>query len=423
MQTFLAKNRWAVLVSTIVCQCMCNFPASWAVFQPYVADVYGYSGAAATLVMPMCVVFFGFISIIGGRVQDKVSPRIAGAIGTLFIALSFFNAWWIPAGNPLYMYLGFCLCFGGGCGFIMQAAMACLMKWYADKKGSAVGIAGAAAGLYTIASIYGAEWLLSHFGPRQTMLGVGVVALVLCSLVTVTLVAPTKEFLQEKDALSKAKVVGKNKPAMKTVDFTPAEMLRTPQYYFYCLSSMFMVPSFQLINPQLVSLCMQKGLSKELALSATAIGAAATAIGRFIIPMLSDKLGRKNTMAAMWAASLVLAFLLMGATGVSILGVFSVFSFCYSGGFAIIASFTNDMFGFQNAGTNSGFVNIASSIGSFAGPAILTATTPLWGANAVHWVGIIGAAVGLVCMLLVNPDTAATKEKQIQRLLEKHEHA
>ncbi len=421
MQQTLEKNRWIALVSCILCQCVCNFPAMWAVFQPYVAAEYGYTQGASTLVMPMCVVFFGVISIIGGRVQDTVSPKIAGLIGTALIGMGFINAWWIPAGQPLYMYVGFCLFFGGGCGFLMQASIANLMKWYADKKGFAGGITGAVAGLYCMAAIFGAEFVLSRFGARTTMLFVGIASWAIGFLMCLTLVIPTRQYIEEKDAAGKQKTAGKQRSKnTEMVDFTPAEMLRTPQYYLLTLSLLAIIPAFQLISPQMVSLCIQKGLTKEVALSATAIAAGATALGRFVIPMISDRIGRKETMAAMWACTLALAIAFMFAGGTSILVVFALLSFCYSGGFAVNMPFINDMFGFKNAGTNSGFVNISGSVGSLLGPMLLNLAIPLLGTYAVHIVGIAGAAISLCCMLAINPNTAKTKRDMEEKLLQAH---
>lgn len=123
MQNTLSKNRWLMLLTYTLCQCVCNFPSAWGVFQPYVATEYGYTGDAATLVMPLCVVFYGLMCIIGGRVQDTVSPRIASFIGSTMITIAFFNAFWIPAGNPLFMYVGFSFFFGAGVGFCSPACL------------------------------------------------------------------------------------------------------------------------------------------------------------------------------------------------------------------------------------------------------------------------------------------------------------
>lgn len=421
MQKMLEKNRWMVLVSCIMTQWVCNFPGLWAVFQPYVAEQYNYESSAATLVMAMCVVFFGFISIIGGRMNDRVGPRKTGIVGVALITTSFVIAYLLPAGNPVFMYLGFCLPYGGGCGFLYQASITNSMRWYADKKGFFSGMSGAFTSLYIMVVVFAAEALLVRLGARGALLAFGAFSLVVGVAVLFFMVAPTPEYLAEKDALGRANLAAKGGAPQQMVDFTPAEMLRTKQYYFLVIALAFIVPSMQLVSPQLVSLCMQKGLTKELALSGASIGAAAAALGRFTIPLMSDKFGRKRVISISWVLVIASAYAFMRSGGIAILGTYALLCVFYSGAYALAVPFTNDMFGFKNSGANSGFVNIASSVGSFGGPLVLTAVTPLLGTGAVHIVGIAGACIALASLLMIDTDTAKTKDEMDRKLLQRSE--
>lgn len=403
MQNFLSKHRWVLLLAVTLGQCVANFPQGWAVFQPYIMEQYGYTADAATLVMPITVAFFGLVSILGGRFQDKVSPRPAALIGTLLVTLAFLNAWWIPGGKPLYMYLGFSLFFGGGCGFLFQALIATLMKWYADRMGFAGGFSGAAAGVYMIGQTYVTEALLSHIPARTAMLVMGLYSLTVALAVTCLLVAPTPEYIAERQA--RAALKSRRADDVRAVDFAPGEMLRTPQYYLLFATIMCIIPVYQLLSPQLVSLCTAKGLSKDLALSAVALGSAAAAMGRLAIPSLSDRLGRKPTMAAMWLLSAGAALLFALSSGSVLPGIWMVLALVYNGGYALIAPFTRDLFGFRNSGANAGLVSLSESAGSLLGPALLTLFTPLLGAGAVHWVGIGSALAALAAVLAIRPDT------------------
>lgn len=410
MQKFLSQNRWVLLLAVTLGQCVANFPQGWAIFQPYVTAQYGYTSDAATSIIPITVACYGFVSILGGRFQDRVSPRRAALLGSLSVALAFFNAWWIPGGNPLYMYLGFSLFFGGGCGFLTQALIATLMKWYADRMGFAGGFSGAVSGLYMIGQTYVTEALLSRVSARTAMLTMGVYSLTVALAVTCLLVSPTPDYIEEKRALAALKSRSKSAQA-RVVDFTPTEMLRTPQYYLLFASIMFIYPAYQLVNPQLVHLCTARGLSKDLALSAVAIGSAASAAGRLVIPSLSDRLGRKPTMTAMWALTALAAFLFMTAGGSALLVVWGALALVYSGGFALVAPFTRDLFGFQNSGANAGLVSLSESAGSLLGPALLALLTPLLGGSTVHLVGIASALLAAGCALAIPTDMARQKTR------------
>lgn len=408
MQRFLTRHRWVVLACSITVQCLTNFVAVWAVYQPYVAAEYGYTSDAATLVMSTCNLFFGVLSIAGGRVQDRVSPRFAAVVGVLGVTLSFFNAWWIPGGKPLFMYAGFCLFFGGGCGFLNQATTATLLKYYPDRKGFATGFSSAASAVYIIVLTYLSEAMIGRLGVRLSLLAMGGVTLVVGLGCALLLVAPPEPCIAEKSALAP---VPAHTGAGGSVDFTPAQVLRTPQYYLLIGSVILALPAFQLINPQLVSLCMARGLDKELALSATAIASAATAVGRFTVPTLSDRFGRRRTMAAMWAATALCLAAFMTVSGPAMVGSWAALSLVYSGGYVMLGAFTNDLFGFRNSGSNIGLTNLSNTIGSLLGPVLLTALTPAFGGNTVYYIGIGGTLLATGCVLLIRTDMAREKAR------------
>lgn len=412
MQQVFAKNRWMVLVFAMICQCITTFPSGWGVFQPYVVSEFGYGADAATFVMPLCVVAFGVFSIIGGRVQDTLSPKIASIIGVTMIGISFFNVLWIPTGIPMFMYIGFSLFFGGGCGFLFTSCFSVSMKWFPDKKGFAQGLSGSISAVYVIALTYIGEYLLSNLGVRKTFMVFGIVSVVLGYIIAFVMVNPSGKFMEEKSRLAAQKDGGKaKKPQPQTVDFTAGEMLRTKQYYFLIFSIITIMPAFMLLNPAIVSIGMERGLTKEAALSILAISSAATAAGRLIVPWVSDYLGRKRTMFIMWVCVAVTATLFMFANGYQIIVIYSLLAFFYSGGYIIIGPITSDLFGFKNSGTNYGFVTISNSAGSLIGPMIQTVFTPLLGANTKSLVGIGGAVIATVLIACINTDMATTKQR------------
>ena len=411
MQTFLTKNRWMALVASALCQCICNFPGVWGVLQPYVATEYDYSLDSSTLVMPLCVVAFGFLSILGGRLQDVTgSPRVSAIIGGTMVGVAFINAYWIPAGNPLFMYIGFSFFFGGGCGFLFSAFFTCAMKWYTDKKGFANGVSGSFASFYLIPLSLVLRNLLTILGTRKTFLVMGIFSVLVIAICALFFVNPTEEYMQEKNALQNN--TKKNaKPQPDVVDFKTNEMLRTKQYYLLILSIILVTPAFMLINPALVTISMEKGLTEAAALALFSASTIAAALGRLIIPWLSDYLGRKKTMVASWAVVVVTAFLFMVGTSKTIPVVFTVMAFFNSGGFVIVAPMSTELFGYKYSGTNVGFVNIATSVGSLSGPLLLSVFAPLLGTNARGIIGVTGALISVLLLLAINTNMQVAKEK------------
>ena len=135
MQAFLKKNRWSILAAGAAIQILTGVPAAWGVFQGPVRAEYGFDEGAASFVLSLTIGAYGLGCVIGGFLQDKAGPRIAGFAGTALLAAGFFAVGFVPAGRPWLFYLAFSLPVGLGSAFLYPAVMGCAQKWYADKKG------------------------------------------------------------------------------------------------------------------------------------------------------------------------------------------------------------------------------------------------------------------------------------------------
>lgn len=404
MRSFLERRRWPMLVAATLMKCIVFFPNGWAVFQPYVSQQLGYTADEAALAMPLIMVFFALFSIVGGRVQDRLSPRAAGLAGVGLMTLAFFSIPLARPGQPITLYVTYCLFYGAGYGLLYPAANTTLLKWYADRTGFAGGLSSSIAGLYLVAQTYAAEALLSRFSLSSVMAMFGAYSLAICLPACLFLVVPSSEYLEEKRSLAALRTVGAAPTGGR--EFTPGQMFRTPQFYLLFIAIVLATPAYMLLNPQLVSLCMNKGLTKDLALLAVSCGSVAVTVGQLVIPPLSDRLGRKPVLLGGVGLAILCALLFMLCNGAVLIFIWAGLSMAFNSLSNLIIAFVIDMFGFENSGVNSGLVNMAGGVGALAGPALLGLLTPLWGGNAIYLIGILGAAAGFVCMSLIDPDTA-----------------
>lgn len=399
MRQLIERHRWLMLVAATLCECVVFFPNGWSVLQPYLSDQLGYTAEAASMALPVAMVVFAAASILSGMLQSRLSPRAEGLIGVAFLALGFVAVRFVPAGKPIFFYLGFSVPCGAGCGFFYMTTLTLKLRWFADRRGLAAGTTSAIAAAFLIAQTYLTDALFSRVDVRNAFLIVGAVGIAASLVSCIFLEAPTAEYVEAR--MSKAaQAGGKNLPGP---DLTPGEMVRTPQFYLYAGALIFSVPAFMLLNPRLVSLCMGKGLSKELALSTVAVGSATSALGRLVIPILSDKTGRKGLMGTMWALLGVTTFLFLVGRGPALILIWGALALCYNGGATLISSFTSDLFGLAHVGTNAAIMNIPSAIGSLIGYALVPLLTPLLGDGAIYIVSIAGAAIAAVCIFAIRP--------------------
>jgi len=411
MQKLISKNRRIILFAGIIVWACTSFPSLWGVFQADAAATYGITLEESAMLFPMCTAFFGIFSIIGGKLQDKLPPNVVAMVGSFFMAMGVIMLSVLGEGTTVTkLYFCFSMPFGGGCGLISPAMSASIMKWYADKKGFAMGICGAMSSLVLVVLTYLSQYLLGAWGMQKTVFMYGVVFMVLCIASCFVFINPSREYIMEKSAIAMAaQSKGNPQAEAKIVDFTPGEMLKTKQFYLLFFAGIFCAPAYMLIAPSIVTLGISRGLSQTLAVSAVAIATGVSAVGKFIVPAISDKMGRKKCALIFTVCTLVFSVLLMGAHSMALLVVYSALVFTYSGWTMLFNPFITDMFGNTYAGANVGFMSLYSTISSLASPVLVSLLTPVFAANTNHIIGIAGVLLAVILVFLLDTDTSKLK--------------
>ena len=145
---------------------------------------------------------------------------------------------------------------------------------------------------------------------------------------------------------------------------------------------------------------MERGLDEGAALWSVVLGSVGSAAGRLLMPLLSDRIGRRPTDLILFGVSLGLSAVFLFAQGWLVVAVYAGLTFCYSALAAVLPSLSTDLFGLPHAGVNYGFLALGQSVGSLAFPFAAN----LWGlATGRHWLAMAGAAAGFVCIWALRP--------------------
>jgi len=110
-------------------------------------------------------------------------------------------------------------------------------------------------------------------------------------------------------------------------------------------------------------IAVAKGLEATATVGVLAISMF-NSIGRLIWGMISDKLGRKNTIILMLSGTAVFALLVNAAAGYWIYAVIACIGFFYGGLLSNFPSLTADLFGAKHMATNYGFVLLGFGSGA-----------------------------------------------------------
>ena len=386
-QQFAAKHPWTILAAGAAIQVLTGIPAAWGVFQQPVMEEYGLSEQGAVYAFGILIAAFGVGCVLGGFLQDSRGPRCAALWGTALLCGGFFAAAMLPGGSAGSFFLAFSIPAGLGTAFLYPSIQSCAQKWYAGRKGLATGVIGGAVGLSGAFLTVFVRTAVRGFGIVQGIRGafwaLGAVTLPICLVGSLLLQDPPQDTEKQQ------------KNDRNAIDLSPWQMLRTRQYWLCAGAVCFSTPAVLLFSPIILKLGMERGLDENAALWSVVLGSVGSAAGRLLMPMLSDRIGRRPTDMLLFAVSLGLSAGFAFAQGWWVVACYAGLTFCYSGLAAVLPALSTDLFGFPHAGVNYGFLALGQSVGSLAFPAAAN----LWGLEAGrHWLAVGGAAAGFAAM-------------------------
>ena len=396
MEQISAKHPWTILLAGAAIQILTGLPAAWGVFQQPVMEEYGLSEQGAGYAFGLLIAAFGVGCVMGGFLQDRQGPKAAALWGTALLCGGFFAAALLPGGAGGMFYGAFSIPAGLGTAFLYPSIQSCAQKWYKGRKGLATGVIGGAVGLSGAFLTAFVRLALQGFGPVQGIRGafwaLGLLTLPVCLAGSFLLADPPPETPRPDEQ-------GRQKAA-PPLDLSPRQMLRTRQYWLCTGAVCFSTPAVLLFSPIILKLGMERGLSETSALWSVVLGSVGSAAGRLLMPMLSDKIGRRPTDMILFGASLTLSAGFCFAQGWAVVAVYAGLTFCYSALAAVLPALSTDLFGFPHAGVNYGFLALGQSVGSLLFPFL----AHLLGLEqGRHWLAIAGAAAGFLSIWALRP--------------------
>ena len=153
-------------------------------------------------------------------------------------------------------------------------------------------------------------------------------------------------------------------PAAKAAkDFTPFEMLKTPQFYLIVFSFMLACMGGLMMIGFAKPIAVAKGLSETATIGVLAISLFNSG-GRLFWGTVSDKLGRRNTILILLSGGAVLSLFVTAVNGYWIYALIALIGFFYGGLLSNFPSLTADIFGAKHMATNYGFVLLGFGAGA-----------------------------------------------------------
>lgn len=378
------SNRWMILVFGMICMLIMGICYTYSLFQPYIMDHFSVASASASLPYTIFIALFCVGNFFGGVMQRNMSLKVVLVIGYALMFAGWFLSAMLPSNMFWYMYITFGGLFGIGDGIVYNVIVALMPKWFPDKKGLASGLTLATLGISaTVFSPVVSSWL-TNYEYRKSFLIVSVVYIAVGIFGTLTMKAPPADFMA--DYVSS----GANTSSKK--QYTLKEAMHVRELYTITGLYFCAVPAYLLLSAIFVTYGADKGLTSSMATLGVSIASLCQVGGRFVIPTLSDKIGRKAAFAISFFITAGGVALLTFATGTIYMVCFWLLSLSYGGCQACFSPIAADRFGTKNVGVILSFTMIGFGVGSVGASLmakVVGISTAFICAGVVALVGII----------------------------------
>ncbi len=354
---------------------------------------------------------FALSMILGGKMQDKVGPRLTAILGGLLVGAGFL----VCSQTSSYWgwTLGFGVLAGLGFGFGYSAATPPALKWFSSAKTGL--IAGIVVSGFGIAPVYLApfsKYLLGAYGLHQTMMILGVAFIAIVCGMALMVVNPPAGYQPADAAAAGAGVVAAKKSAV--VDRTPAEMFKDGRFYTLWLTYFIGAGAGLMVIGSIAGIAKQS--MGEMAFIAVAVMALGNAAGRIVAGVLSDKIGRAATLTIMLVFQAALMFIAIpvvtgsGSSAVVVTLLATFIGFNYGTNLSLFPSFAKDYWGAKNYGMNYGILFSAWGVGAFVLVKLSAALNVKFGGMTTSFtVAGILLLVGAMMALSLRPQPVAVE--------------
>ncbi|MDP3385712.1 MAG: OFA family MFS transporter, partial [Eubacteriales bacterium] len=352
-------------------------------------DTFGWSNSETVMTFSIIVFVFAFITLISGRLQDRIGPRIVATIGGILYGLGLILSSTATTTTQLYIYYG--VISGIGVGFVYVCPLTACIKCFPDKKGFITGIAVGAFGLGSLVFKTIIEYLLEVTGVSETFFYLGILFMVLIIL--------GAQFLNVPKTISQSVVETKNQS-----NFTVVEMLKTKTCYL--LWAMFGLGTMG----GLLVIGLAKDIGVEIAhldpgvaTNSVTMIALFNALGRLGWGSISDRFDRIKVIA-------IMAFITSGCLvmmSVVSLNFITYFVFlagiaaCFGGTISVFPTVIGEFYGIKNLGANYGVVFQAYGLAALVGPVIVANARSLQATFVFS--SIVALMAGILALFVKKP--------------------
>jgi MFS family permease len=376
---------------------------SLAVFLRPLEEEFGWSRALISGIALVNWVIFGVGSFGWGALSDRIGARRVVAAGAGILGAALVLSSQVRSAAQLYAAFGILGAIGASAFYVPLAATA--TRWFAARRGLAMGIISGGMGLGIFLVPPTARALITALGWRPAFALFGALAW----LVAIVAVRYLVNRPEDRGLRSYGDALGPAVPRGGTASLTPADALRHPAFWGVALIHFGCCAAHSGPIFHMVAHAMDLGVTKMAAASMLGLSGATSIAGRLSSGLLADRFGAKPALVGMLALqAAILSGYLYADGAVSLFAVALGFGVAYGGAMPLYALVAREFFGERVVGTTFGgifFIScIGMGLGAYGGGFLFDRLGTYWSLHLAST--LVGAGTVAVAIALRGPTRA-----------------
>ena len=344
---------------------------TFGLFFKDILQEFSISRAELSLAVSISTIVYGLTQPLVGNLLDRYGPRAVFGLSGAVLALGLVGMGLATATWQLYIIYGLVMGVGfGGLAFVTVSAT--ISRWFVRRKGMAIGIAtsGASVGQFVLVPL--AALVLLQYGWRVAQISIGILVFVVIIPLSLWVIKKSPAMVGcgpdggplEGEGLGSSG----NEPRPQIPSQRPLLAFRTRA--FWKLSGTFFVCGFTslLVSTHLAAYVTDLGYSQVNAAFALALLGGVNFLGVIGIGSISDKIGRRLPLSAVYFVRGLSFLLLLNAENIIFLYLFVlVFGLSWMATVPLTSAMVAEIFGPAYLGTIFGAVSFGHQVGGALG--------------------------------------------------------
>ena len=358
--------RWAILAAGVGTMLFAGIIYAWSILKVPFAESFDFAPSALALNFTLTMSFFCIGGLLSSQLVRRIGTRLTILLSGLLAGLGFILSPIVGVRGPIALYVTYAFMAGLGIGMAYIVIISTVNAWFPDRKGLSSGtlMMGFGASTLILGSLVD-KLFATSLGFKNTYILVGVAIAAVISLSSFVIKAPTADTpLPERSKTTTA-----SRETFEMKDYRPSEMVKRFTFWraFVALLCLTAVGSSVISFARDLALSVNAGA----ALATTLVGVLSicNGLGRIITGAIFDLKGRKFTMIAasaltVIAAATTLVAINMGSLVVLIVGL-CLTGLSYGTAPTIASAFVAAFYGQKHFAANLSICNFNLMAASF----------------------------------------------------------